>query len=191
MSSSHFATLSRQQFRRYFQPSRLVLCVLPAPTPSGVNVFTISFDMYCSYKPPMMAIAVHNINRSYELIREAEEYVLSVPGESLANETLHCGIVSLKDQDKVKTLRLDLSPSEKVQVPGLKRAIANIELKKFASIETGDHSLVVGRVLRFAVNTRSRERPLISVGPETRGYTVLAQKGIHRVAVVERAGNRI
>jgi flavin reductase (DIM6/NTAB) family NADH-FMN oxidoreductase RutF len=143
--------------------------------------------MYCSYKPPMMAIAVHNINRSWELIREADEYVLSVPSESLANETLQCGIVSLRDQDKVKTLKLDLSPSEKVRVPGLKRAIANIELKKFASIEAGDHSLVVGRVLRFAVNTRCRERPLISVGPDTRGYTVLAQEGIHRIAVVDRA----
>jgi flavin reductase (DIM6/NTAB) family NADH-FMN oxidoreductase RutF len=190
MSYGSFTKLSRQQFRKYFQPSRLLLCVLPAPTPSGINVFTVSFNMYCSYKPPMMAIAVHNINRSWELIREADEYVLSVPGESLANETLQCGIVSLKDQDKVKTLKLNLHPSERVRVPGLQRAIANIELKKFASIETGDHSLVVGTVLKFGVNTRCRERPLISVGPDTSGYKVLAQKGIHRVAVVDRPMDR-
>jgi flavin reductase (DIM6/NTAB) family NADH-FMN oxidoreductase RutF len=185
MRPKKFTALSRQQFRRYFQPSRLVLCVLPAPTRSGVNVFTVSFNMYCSYRPPMMAIAVHNINRSWDLIRGAEEYVLAVPGESLANETLQCGVVSLKDSDKVEALKLDLCPSEKIQVPGLSRAIANVELRKFAALDTGDHSLVVGEVLKFAVNAACRERPLISVGPDTRGYKVLAQKGIHRIAVVD------
>lgn len=185
MNPGRLTTLSRQQFRRYFQPSRLVLCVVPAPTPSGVNVFAVSFNMYCSYKPPMMAVAVHNINRSWELFREANEYVLSVPGESLASETLECGVVSLKERDKVEALRLELCASEKVGVPGLKRAIANVELKKFAALDTGDHALIVGEVLRFAVNTSSRERPLISVGPNTRGYKVLAQKGIHRIAVVD------
>ena len=185
MSSITFASLSRQQFRKYFQPSRLVLCLLPAPAPSGVNVFAISFNMYCSYKPPMMAIAIHKINRSWELIRNADEFVLSVPGESLAREMLECGIYSLREMDKVKKLNLELLKSEKVRVPGLKRAIANVELQKFASIETGDHSLVVGKVLKFGVNTACNERPLLSVGPDTRGYRVLRQKGIHRIAVVD------
>jgi flavin reductase (DIM6/NTAB) family NADH-FMN oxidoreductase RutF len=134
----------------------------------------------------MMAIAVHNINKSWDLIRETDEYVLAVPGESMADVTLQCGVVSVKDQDKVKVLNMELCPSETVRVPGLKHAIANVELKKIAMIDTGDHSLVVGEVLRFAVNTSCTERPLISVGPDTRGYQVVAHEGIHRIAVVAR-----
>ena len=109
--------------------------------------------------------------------------MLSVPGESLANEALQCGIVSLKDHEaQVKTLKLDLSPSEKVRVPGLRRAIANIELKKFASIETGDHSLVVGHVLRFAVNTRCHDRPLLPLVVQHRWKSRFrARKRIHRL----------
>jgi flavin reductase (DIM6/NTAB) family NADH-FMN oxidoreductase RutF len=183
--SKEFVTLSRQQFRRYFQPSRLVLCVLPAPTPSGVNVITVSFNMYCSYKPTMMAIAIQNINESWNLIRDAEEYVLSVPGESLAREAMTAGFKSARDCDKVKEMNLKLCPSQTIKVPGLTDAIANIELRKVASIETGDHSLVVGKVLRFGVNRALKERPLLSVGPDTRGYAVLEQKGIHRIAVVK------
>lgn len=180
-----FATLSRQQYRRFFQPSRLLICILPAPTPSGVNAVTISFNMHCSYKPPMMAIAIQNINESWKLIREADEYVLSVPGTSLAKETFLCGFYSLKDGgDKVRKLALELCPSERVAVPGLKRAIANVEMRKDRVVEVGDHSLVVGRVLRFGVNTQCRELPLLSIGPDTRGFQVLAQKGIHRIGIV-------
>jgi len=185
-SSSDFITLSRQQFRRYFQPSRLVLCVLPAPTTSGVNVITVSFNMYCSYKPTMMAVAIQNINESWHLIRDAEEFVLSVPGESMAREAMIAGFRTAIDCDKVKELGLELCPSQSVKVPGLGKALANVELSKVASIETGDHSLVVGRVLRFGVNRKSKERPLLSVGPDTRGYAVLEEKGIHRIAVVKR-----
>src|SRR5206468_3591431 len=54
MSKFNFTTLRRQQFRRYFQPSRVLLAVVPAPTKSGVNVITLCFNMYCSYKPSMM-----------------------------------------------------------------------------------------------------------------------------------------
>jgi flavin reductase (DIM6/NTAB) family NADH-FMN oxidoreductase RutF len=70
-------------------------------------------------------------------------------------------------------------------VPGLRRAIANIELVKRAIVEAGDHVVVVGEVLRFAVNKGTRERPLLSVGADTSGYRVLAHEGIHRLAVVE------
>jgi flavin reductase (DIM6/NTAB) family NADH-FMN oxidoreductase RutF len=180
-----FTSLSRQQFREYFQPSRLVLCILPsARTESRVNIITLSFNMHCSYKPSMMAIAVQDVNRSHELIQAADEFVLSVPGESMAKVTMACGRESLADSDKVKALGLELVQSSSVGVPGLLRAIANIELRKYAAIETGDHLLVVGEVLSYNVNIDNHERPLLSVGPRTDGYKVLEHEGIHRIGVV-------
>lgn len=180
-----FATLSRQQFRRYFQPSRIVLGVIPAPCISGVNVITLCFDMYCSYKPPMMAVAVHKINASHELILRADHWVLAVPGQSLIEETMYCGTVSARNDDKVKRLRLELTSSQKVPVPGIKMAIANIEIRRVTCIETGDHVMAIGEVLRFAVRSDNRELPLLSIGPRTDGYRVLARSGIHRIAIVD------
>ena len=182
---SRFTGLRRQQFRKYFQPSRLVLCVMPAPTTqSGFTVITLSFNMYCSYKPPMMAIAVEKVNESYELVQRAEEFVLAVPGETLARETLQCGVLSVRDTDKIHTLGLALEPSQTVSVPGLSAAIANIELAKRAQVVCGDHVLVVGEVLRFAVDQANSSKPLISLGPETDGFTVLETRGIHRIGIV-------
>jgi flavin reductase (DIM6/NTAB) family NADH-FMN oxidoreductase RutF len=184
--SGQFQTLRRQQFRRYFQPSRILLCLMPAPTPSGVNIITLSFNMHCSYHPPMLAIAINDRAASFELIQKTNEYVLSVPGESLTQAALHCGVESMKDGDKVAALRLQLAKSKTVAVPGLQAAIANVELKKHAEIQSGDHLLVVGEVTRYAVNTGLQERPLLSVGPFTDGYEVHMKKGLHRLGTVKR-----
>lgn len=188
-TSSEFLTVRRQEFRRYFQPSRIVLGLLRADTPSRVNVITLCFDMYCSYKPPMMAFAIQKGSYSHELLQEATECVLAVPGERLAQETLLCGIRSGRDLDKVQECNFPLIRSERIGVPGIGTAIANIELRISDKVHIGDHLTAFGEVLNFSVNKRCMEKCLLSVGPDTRGYRVLAKQGIHRIAVVDGPRN--
>ena len=134
----------------------------------------------------MLAVAIQNVNASYDLIQRASEYVLAVPGPNLVQETLYCGIKSMSQVDKVKRLGIELLPSEHIRVPGLLNAIANIEMVKEQHIKTGDHILVVGRALSFRVNPAIHALPLLSVGPDISGYEILAQKGIHRIATVRK-----
>lgn len=182
-----FQTLRRQQFRRYFQPSRIFLCLVPAPTQSGVNIITLSFNMHCSYQPPMIAVAINDRSSTFDLIQKANEFVLAVPGPSLLDAAMYCGVQSMRDvEDKVAALSLELSTSEAIAVPGLKMAIANVELEKRHQLRAGDHLMVIGEARRFAVNQHNKELPLLSVGPYTDGYEVLKKKGIHRLAVVKR-----
>lgn len=183
--SNKFTSMRRQEFRKYFQPSRILLGVMPAPTRSGLNVITLCFSMHCSYKPPMIAIAIQDVNASYEFIQRTDQYVLSVPGTSMVRETLYCGTKSANEVDKVEELSLDLIQGDSIGVPGLNMSIANIEMVKEHSIRAGDHILVVGRAVAFRVNQDGNQLPLLSVGPETRGYRILAQNGIHRIGTVE------
>jgi len=179
-----FTSLRRQQFRRYFQPSRVLLGIFPAPVPSGFNIITLCFSMYCSYRPPMMAVAINDRSSTWDLINSAEEFVLSVPGPALVDLSMKCGIESMRQIDKITELQLELVQSKTVAVPGLLRAIANVELRKSTLVQTGDHAILVGEVLRFAVNTSTKEQPLLSIGPFTDGYDLLQKKGVHRLAVV-------
>jgi flavin reductase (DIM6/NTAB) family NADH-FMN oxidoreductase RutF len=181
-----FETLRRQQFRRYFQPSRILLGVVPAPTESSVNVITLSFSMHCSYQPPMLAIAINDKSSTFELIKQTSEYVLAVPGPTLLDASMYCGVVSMRQHDKVKALALELTGSATISVPGLKAAIANVEMRKTAEIKAGDHLVVIGEALRFAVNKDAGALPLLSVGPYTDGYEVLRKKGIHRLGTVRK-----
>ena len=184
MVQTDFRAVRRQQFRRYFQPSRVLLGLFPAPSLSGVNVITLCFNMHCSYDPPMIAVAINDRSSTYDLVDQTDEFVLSVPGESLARETMICGHESMRDGDKVVRCGLELIESASVSVPGLSAAIANIELRTRAVIQSGDHRVVLGEVGRFAVNVSRRELPLVSIGPFTEGYRVLCKKGMHRIGVV-------
>lgn len=184
-----FHTHSRQSFRDYFQPSRIVLGVFRADTSSGVNVITLCFDMYCSYKPPMMAFSIQQGAFTYSLLGPGVECVLAIPGESLAPQAMICGTTSGLDCDKVAACKFTLIPSETVNVPGIAEAIANIEMRIKEVHDTGDHRTAFGEVLRFAVRESATEKCLLSVGRDTSGYRVLARSGIHRIAVVDLSGS--
>jgi flavin reductase (DIM6/NTAB) family NADH-FMN oxidoreductase RutF len=162
-----------------------MLGIFQSTTLSKVNIITLCFEMYCSYKPPMMAFSIMHGAFSYALLEQAKECVLSVPGESLAKETLFCGLKSGSDVDKVRECGFKLIESEKISVPGISSAIANVELSLVNTIKTGDHLTGIGQVLRFGVNRENSENCLLSVGPNTAGYRVLARRGIHRIATVE------
>ncbi|HVO68766.1 MAG TPA: flavin reductase, partial [Aggregatilineaceae bacterium] len=179
-------SVSRQVFRRSFQPSRLLVALVPTPEQDRVNAITLSFSMWCSYKPRMLAIAVQNCNYSYECFESAKEYTLTVPGESLVKAALAFGTISGRSIDKIVDMGVALAASATVSVPALAGSIAALELVKHAQIVTGDHMLVVGRVTRMARNHSVSERPLLSIGPDTTGYELLFKHGQHRIAVVGR-----
>lgn len=183
---SDFSFSSRQQFRSYFQPSRVLIAIVPVKKESKeFNAITVCFDMHCSYRPPMMAIAVQRKNASYEHFRRATEYTLAVPGESMAEEAMFCGTNSFREINKIKFLDMEFVASKKIRVPGLAKAIANIEMSKEFSRLFGDHLLVVGKVCAFTVNAKFNEKPLLSIGPRMDGYKLLLKQGIHRLAVVK------
>lgn len=185
MRQAQFKTVKRQSFRRYFQPSRVLLGVIPAETASGVNVITLCFTMHCSYSPPMMAVAIHKSAASYSLIQTASEFVLAVPGETLVDAAMFCGTSSMREFDKVSHLKLRLIAGQRVQVPGLADAIANVEVCRENLVTVGDHILVTCRVLGYRVNELTKDRPLVSCGPEESGFEVLRRHGIHRLALVK------
>jgi flavin reductase (DIM6/NTAB) family NADH-FMN oxidoreductase RutF len=181
----HFTAVGRQKFRRYFQPSRVVLALMRSTGPADFNVITLCFSMHSSYRPPMVAFAIQDRAFSHHLITLDDECVLAVPGESLVEETMHCGITSGRDTNKIKELSLDLMESTHVAIPNIRQCIANIELKIVARVQQGDHVTVFGEVLKYGVNADRKERPLLSVGPDERGYRVLKRHRVHRLAVVD------
>lgn len=179
-----YKSVDRQEFRRYYQPSRIVICLLECQSLGRYNAITLCFNMYCSYEPPMMAFAVQEGSYSYDLLQVVQECVLAIPGESMARETLYCGVNSGRSIDKVKDCGFTLIGSECIAVPGITEAIANVELRLIQKTHTGDHLTVFGEVLRFSVNEYNSEKCLLSIGPHTNGYKVIAHQDIHRIAVV-------
>lgn len=181
-----FERVRRQEFRKVFQPSRIVLGVFAGRLGSPPNLITLCFNTHCSYKPPMFSFSVWKGAYTYSILEEADSCVLAVPGERMAEAAMLCGTVSGREVDKVAASGLTLVRSEHVAVPGIGEAIANIELRLTQKVRTGDHLTAFGEVLKFGLNRGNRERNLVSVGPKDEAFEVLARKGIHRIAVAKK-----
>lgn len=177
--------IKRNKFRNFYQPSKILLGVIPVNSLGKYNLIALCFTMTCSYEPPMIAVSFEKRNLSFDLMQVASNFVLSVPGESLAHETMSCGILSGRDVDKFEACNLATQSLVHSDVPGIRSAIANIELSVESRFITGDHLTVVGRVLGYHVNRDNIEKNLLAIGPNQCGYKLLVRKGIHRIAVVE------
>jgi flavin reductase (DIM6/NTAB) family NADH-FMN oxidoreductase RutF len=135
----------------------------------------------------MLSFAIQEGSYSYELIQNAQECILAVPGEALAHETLECGLKSGRDIDKMREFHFSPLASQTVSVPGISECIANLECRIRTIISTGDHLTTIVEIGRFAVDRSNEQRNLLSVGPSHEGYDVLAKHGIHRIAAVKDA----
>jgi flavin reductase (DIM6/NTAB) family NADH-FMN oxidoreductase RutF len=176
----------RSAFRHIFQPSRVVVGLFSDSATGVTNPITLCYVMHTSHRPRMMAIAIETANASAELAIAAADFVLAVPGENLFQQVMYCGEVSYRqDRKKLETLGLSTQPSTKVSTPSLTEAIGNIELAQQAVIQSGDHVIINGRVVGHTINPSANERPLLSLGPDVRGYRLLIHRGIHRLGVVD------
>jgi flavin reductase (DIM6/NTAB) family NADH-FMN oxidoreductase RutF len=162
-----------------------VIGVLPDSKQHRMNLITLCFDMYCSYKPPMMAFAIWHRSHTFSLLKVATECVLGVPGRQMADVAMFCGTRSGRSVDKASTCGLSLIESEFVAVPGIEECVANVEVRIARTIRTGDHVMVICEVRKFGVDRKKKERCLLSLGPENTGYEVLAHQGVHRIGAVK------
>lgn len=178
-------TLKRKEFREYFQPSKILLGIIPDFNKNGFNIITLCFTMTCSYKPPMISFAVEKKNYSYELALSASEIVMAIPGKSLAKQTMDCGFYSGRDTDKFTICNFSKQEMPNIKTPGIREAIANIELKVVNRIITGDHVTIFCEVLGYHLNEDRTEENLLAVSKNSVGYQVLIKKGMHRIGIID------
>lgn len=178
--------ITRNDMRKIFQPSRLVLAITFDYINERYNFLPIAFNMYCGYNPLSFSFALHDINYSYRLFDKCEDFCIAIPGENLAEVTLESGKVSGQNVDKFKLFGLHPLWSHESPCPGIEEAIMNIYCKKRAFVSVSDHAIIVGEVHAVYQDTTNQFENLLSVAPNSKGYLHLAQSGIHTIAIAKQ-----
>lgn len=179
-------TLKRKSFREHFQPSKILLAVIPDLINERYNIITLCFTMTCSYKPPMIAFSIEKRNHSFDLVMLASEVVMAVPGKSLAKQTMDCGFYSGRDTDKFELCGFSHQKMPMIKTPGINEAMANIELKITNKVLTGDHVTIFCEVLGYHLNENNIEENLLAVAESSIGYEILVKKGMHRIGIANK-----
>lgn len=113
------------------------------------NVLTLSWHMPMSYDPPLYAIALGKGKYSLNLIKDSNVFVINFMPTELEKEVLFCGRNSGEHLDKFKETKLEKEEAEKIDCPKIKQALAHLECEVVNEIETGDHIILIGKILNI------------------------------------------
>jgi flavin reductase (DIM6/NTAB) family NADH-FMN oxidoreductase RutF len=163
------------------KPERLVF-VTSLDTDGTPRVMTVGWITRASFRPPMLAVAIAQNRTMHQCIRHSNEFVVAVPGEEQAKQTLICGSASENGTDRFKECGFITKPGSLVKVPIIENCLVNFECRVVDQIDSGDHTVFIGEVLSTWMNEKFSANVLL-IGMES-GYQVLAEEGPYRVGVV-------
>lgn len=132
------------------------LYVLAAETPSGVTAGTVNWVTQCSFEPPLVAVGVKKDSAGHAIIKEAGVFALSVLGKDQQGSAFAFFKPVEREGDKIGG---EVFHKGSTGSPVLSSAVAAIECELVTTVEEGDHSLFVGRVVDAALQWEISGRP--------------------------------
>lgn len=137
--------ISLPQSSTLTSPNPVTLVCTQKPDGS-TNLATVSWWTYLSYNPNMIAYAMTKTSYSGEMVRNNKKVILTIPGATIADEVMGCGMSTGRDTDKIAKLGIEMQevPNSEIKIPLHSRVAIKCSLKEF--IETGDHYLYICNV---------------------------------------------
>ncbi|MBW2981334.1 flavin reductase family protein [Candidatus Woesearchaeota archaeon] len=120
------------------------------------NVLTLSWHMPISNDPPLYAIAIGKGKYSLKLIRESSVFVVNFMPTKLEKEVLFCGRNSGEHMDKFKEIGLEKEEADRIDCCRIKQALAFLECHVVNEIDSGDHIIIIGKILNIKKNKEGK-----------------------------------
>ena len=116
------------------------------------NIITLSWVANVCSNPPTVVAGIRPERHSYNLVKEAGEFVLNIPSTEQIEGTEFAGTKSGRDFDKFTEGGFTPIPATKVNAPMIKECPINIECKTTQIIPLGAHDLFIAEVVAVHVD---------------------------------------
>lgn len=110
------------------------------------NIIGISWWMFTSLDPLMIAISVGHKRYSNECLEHHKEFVLCFPSEGQEKDAWLCGTKSGREIDKFQETNFRPVHSKHVKPPMIEDSTVAYECKIVKHLDTGDHTLHIADV---------------------------------------------
>ncbi len=111
------------------------------------NIITLSWVANVCSSPPTVVVGIRPQRHSYELVKEAKEFVLNIPTTDYLEATEFAGTKSGRDFDKFAECGLTPVPASIVRSPMIEECPINIECKVTKVESIGVHDLFTAEVV--------------------------------------------
>ena len=110
------------------------------------SIITLAWVGTVCSNPPMISISIRPSRFSYELVKNAGEFVVNIPTSSMVEQINLCGTRSGKNTDKWEKCKFTKQPSKNIDVPGIAECPVNMECKVNQVISLGTHDMFIAEV---------------------------------------------
>lgn len=132
----------------YVTQSSPVILVSTISKDNVENVAPFAMFMNCSTKPDnMVAIAISPKTDTYINIKETKQFVIGIPKENMLDKLYKAGEKVDKNISEFEFANLTPYDSKELKCKRIEECIANIDCIFENEIETGNHQIVVGKVV--------------------------------------------
>lgn len=121
------------------------------------NIITIAWTGTVCTNPPMLYISVRKERHSYEMLKEAGEFVVNLTTEEIVKATDYCGVRSGAQVDKFKETGLTKEEAQVVNCAMIQESPVNIECKLREVISLGSHDMFLADVVNVNVDDQYLE----------------------------------
>jgi len=111
------------------------------------NAMTASWGGICCSTPPCIAVSIRKATYTYGNLMEKEAFTVNIPSETQIKAADYFGMVSGKNEDKFKAIRLTPVKGDLVDAPYIEEFPLVIECRLAQSIELGSHTQFIGEVM--------------------------------------------
>lgn len=138
--------LTLSQWYKVLAPRPVVL--ISTVNAKGIsNAAPFSFVMPCSTEPPLVAFASDPGHHTVKNILKTKDFVVNIPSQKILKKLWICANDFPYGVSEIKKANLTEEKSIKVKSPKIKECLAHFECRLFRQYRTGDHLLIMGRVL--------------------------------------------
>lgn len=120
-----------------------------------IDVMAADWVTVVSAQPLMVAVSIAPSRYTFKLVKSYREFVISVPSVKMLKDVWITG--SESGPAKLSKTKLEFAPANKVKVPIIKNALANLECRVVGEHPYGDHVLFVGDVLAYHYSAEAYE----------------------------------
>lgn len=116
------------------------------------NIITLSWVANVCSKPPTVVAGIRPERHSYDLVKEAGEFVLNIPSTEQIEGTKFAGSRSGREYDKFVEAGFTPEPATMVDAPMIKECPINIECRTTQIISLGAHDLFIAEVVAVHID---------------------------------------
>ncbi|UCD03074.1 MAG: flavin reductase [Candidatus Aenigmatarchaeota archaeon] len=112
------------------------------------DIIAVAWHMPTSFKPPLYAISIGLPRFSHDVIKNSGAFCVNFIADEQREMVIKCGTSSGRNVDKFREFKIAKEECETIECPKIKKVVGFLECRVVESVETGDHTIFIGEVLK-------------------------------------------